>query len=55
MSSILIFDGDCAACDRVARELIGVPGIELVPASSSKGANLISLAPGVSQPLVSLR
>jgi predicted DCC family thiol-disulfide oxidoreductase YuxK len=50
ISSILIFDGDCAACDRVAPELIGVPGIELVPASSSKGANLISLAPGVSAP-----
>lgn len=50
MSSILIFDGDCAACDRVARELIGVPGIELVAASSSKGANLMSLAPRVAAP-----
>lgn len=50
MSSILIFDGDCAACDRVARELIGVPGIELVAASSLKGANLMSLAPSVAAP-----
>lgn len=50
MSSILIFDGDCAACDRLARELIGVPGIELVPASSSKGANLMRLAPRVAAP-----
>ena len=49
MSSILIFDGDCAACDRVARELIGVPGIELVAASSSKGAKPNR---GQSQPLV---
>ena len=50
MSSILIFDGDCAACDRVARELIGVQGIELVAASSSRGAYLMSSASGVSAP-----
>lgn len=50
MSSILIFDGDCAACDRVARELIGVEGIELVAASSSRGALLMSSTSGVSAP-----
>jgi predicted DCC family thiol-disulfide oxidoreductase YuxK len=50
MSSILIFDGDCVACDRVARELIGVQGIELVAASSSRGAQLMNSTSGVSAP-----
>lgn len=50
MSSILIFDGDCVACDRVARELIGVQEIELVAASSLRGAQLLNSASDVSAP-----